>query len=335
MCTSDHKALDFSDLEDPTWGDQLPEPPMPAAVVHDLGGSRKMVEDAKTSEAQFKAQSEALFKHRCGKCGGSGVYHWGYMNPRSGKCHACNGRGGFKTSIEDRVKARASAANRKARKGEENLQLFAENEPSAYEWLTTAKGNFARSLLDSIRKYGSLTEKQLAAVYRIIAENADRAQKQEASASQTQIDMSDLLHRFELATRAGIKRPKVNTGDLLFSLAPANGKNAGYVYVKGPKDDWDDRPYLGKISPEGRFYPSRDADTAVQSRVAEIGADVVKAAKAHGAQHGNCCFCSRDLTTNESVSNGYGPVCAERYGLPWEVTPEFKAAKEALKAAQS
>lgn len=32
---------------------------------------------------------------------------------------------------------------------------------------------------------------------------------------------------------------------------------------------------------------------------------------------GACVFCSRKLTDERSVSVGYGPVCAERVGLPW------------------
>lgn len=270
----------------------------------------------------------------CDKCAGTGVWTSRY-GTHEGKCFACKGKGYFKTSPYARQKARDASAKRKAADAEANVELFAEEQPVAHKWLTENAGvkrngedNFAKSLLDGVRKYGSLTEKQLAAVYRIIADDADRAE-----AKQTKIDMSDLLYRFGLAQEAGIKRPKVNTGDLLFSLAPATGRNAGHVYVKGEEDSWGERLYLGKITPEGELYPSRDASPEVIKRIAEIGADVVGSAKAHGAQHGNCCFCNRDLTTDESVSNGYGPICAGRYGLPWEVTEQFKAAKAALNEA--
>jgi len=30
-----------------------------------------------------------------------------------------------------------------------------------------------------------------------------------------------------------------------------------------------------------------------------------------------CCFCSHDIDTPESTAVGYGPVCAEKHGLPW------------------
>jgi hypothetical protein len=270
----------------------------------------------------------------CDKCAGTGVWVSRY-GTHEGKCFACKGKGHFKTSPHARRKARDANAKRKVADAEANVALFAEEQPVAHKWLTENAGvkrngedNFAKSLLDGVRNYGSLTEKQLAAVYRIIADDAERAE-----AKQTKIDMSDLLRRFGLAQEAGIKRPKVNTGDLLFSLAPATGRNAGHVYVKGEEDGFGDRPYLGKITPDGELYPSRDASPEVIKRIAEIGADVVGSAKAHGAQHGNCCFCNRDLTTDESVSNGYGPICAGRYGLPWEVTEAFVEAKAALKEA--
>lgn len=39
-----------------------------------------------------------------------------------------------------------------------------------------------------------------------------------------------------------------------------------------------------------------------------------------GHQHHRCVFCSRKLsdeTDGRSVDVGYGPICADRYGLPW------------------
>lgn len=36
-----------------------------------------------------------------------------------------------------------------------------------------------------------------------------------------------------------------------------------------------------------------------------------------GALTGACVFCSRRLTDERSVTVGYGPVCADKAGLPW------------------
>lgn len=40
-------------------------------------------------------------------------------------------------------------------------------------------------------------------------------------------------------------------------------------------------------------------------------------AKAFGDSTHHCVFCYRSLTTKESKAVGYGPVCADNYGLPW------------------
>lgn len=36
-----------------------------------------------------------------------------------------------------------------------------------------------------------------------------------------------------------------------------------------------------------------------------------------GLTHGHCIACAHDLTDDRSLTVGYGPVCAKRYGWPW------------------
>lgn len=269
--------------------------------------------------------------YNCHRCRGTGRYT--YANGDTYDCGKCRGTGRLKTSPEQRIKARAYRATAALKQKADNVEEFGKREPAALAWLKDSRSDFAASLLDQVKKRGDLSPKQLQAVYQSIAREEDWAKQREQKATQTQIDMTDLLDRFALALKAGIKRPKVNTGDLLFSLAPANGRNAGHVYVKGEKD-WDgERPYFGKITPEGKLYLSAGVSDEVRDRILAIGSDVVKSAKAHGAQHGQCCFCNAPLSTDESVSNGYGPICADNWGLPWTVTEEFKKAKAELKQA--
>lgn len=73
----------------------------------------------------------------------------------------------------------------------------------------------------------------------------------------------------------------------------------------------------------GQWRPTRATPETVKRAVAAFNEDPAAAAKLSGQLTGECCFCSRVLETRESVSAGYGPVCAERFGLPWgEVLPE-------------
>ena len=36
-----------------------------------------------------------------------------------------------------------------------------------------------------------------------------------------------------------------------------------------------------------------------------------------GKEYGRCCFCNRELGNDGSIFHGYGPICAENWGLPW------------------
>lgn len=45
--------------------------------------------------------------------------------------------------------------------------------------------------------------------------------------------------------------------------------------------------------------------------------DPVKFASAYGVRTGYCMFCGLTLTKAESVGSGYGPICAEKWSLPW------------------
>ncbi len=57
--------------------------------------------------------------------------------------------------------------------------------------------------------------------------------------------------------------------------------------------------------------------TAIVAALRAIALDPAKAAQAYGTLTGQCCFCSRDLTDARSIDKGYGPVCADHFGLPW------------------
>jgi len=44
-----------------------------------------------------------------------------------------------------------------------------------------------------------------------------------------------------------------------------------------------------------------------------------KVAADYGRWTNKCCFCSQGLKDGRSVALGYGPVCAKRWDLPWDV----------------
>ncbi len=103
--------------------------------------------------------------------------------------------------------------------------------------------------------------------------------------------------------------------------------------------------YYGHIGRNGNWFPKQltDYDKRVNNYSvndwAELMAEVTDTltafnqdpsqyATAHGRKFNNCCFCALELTQKDSVAVGYGPVCAEKWGLPHEgMAAEIEADK--------
>ena len=258
-----------------------------------------------------------LYKENCKKCNGSGRWVGGYVNHTVRTCFACEGRGfhEYKTSSTQRAAARQSAENRKVSQSAataSSAQAWAAANPAAYEWLSNTRGDFAASLSQALTKYGSLTEKQLAAVLKCAAADLDRkAAAEQRAAAAPELDISRIELTFQTAKDKGIKRPKLRLDTFTFSPAPDSGKNAGAIYVKA-KDE--DGTYLGKIM-QGRFLASRDCAADQQAAVIAAASDPAAAAIAYGRRFGACSICGRELTVGESIDRGIGPICADKFGF--------------------
>lgn len=80
------------------------------------------------------------------------------------------------------------------------------------------------------------------------------------------------------------------------------------------------RAWAGRITEDGVFHPGRDlSPNAVQNvtrALQAFAADPAGVAASYGHRTGHCCFCGKFLTDRVSTSLGYGPVCADNWGLP-------------------
>lgn len=75
--------------------------------------------------------------------------------------------------------------------------------------------------------------------------------------------------------------------------------------------------YFGRIDERGTFHTTPAASGSVINLVGRLGADPVTVAGEYGRLTGNCCFCGLKLTDARSTAVGYGPVCADKFGLAW------------------
>lgn len=252
----------------------------------------------------------------CEKCGGTGKYRGPRRYQEKTKCFACNGRGWFRTSYGDRMKARQKSAKAKADLKTANFESAMARDPQLICFLQSAapKSDFAASLIESIEKYGSLSEKQLAAAQSMRAKwqaNDQRraAERAELAQPAAKVDFSRIMEAMSKAREAGIKTPIVRLEAGKLSLAPLSGKNPGCIYFK------DGETYLGKITPQGDFMRSRDCTDASISALVAAAADPLAAMVAYGRRTGTCSCCGRELTNKLSIELGIGPICRARFGL--------------------
>jgi len=262
------------------------------------------------------------FEQTCPKCQGTGRFTFGYINVRSGECFACKGKGkmSFKTSPATRMKAKASAQKRAVAKAEaqaNKAQEWKEANPAEAAWMENSAGTFefARSMLDALNKYGSLTERQMETVQRLTVQSAERqaarvAEQAARAESAPVVSVEAIEVAFNNAKESGVKFPKLRLDTFVFSPAGENSKNAGAIYIKSKGDG----VYLGKVM-GGRLFTSRDCTTEAAERITAVASDPKQAAVAYGMKFGSCSVCGRQLTDSDSVARGIGPICAENYGF--------------------
>lgn len=270
-------------------------------------------------EAIFDAKpivANTEIREFCGKCGGTGIWT-GYgdcMGDRS--CTLCKGRGYqvFKFTKAERDARRQKAAARAERKQQQALETFAQANPLVWQWVNSQaeRFEFAAAMLEAIKKWGKLTERQLAAATKCAEGWAERQAKWEAEravskAQAKEVTVEAIEVAFGNAKSAGIKWPKLRLDSFVFSPAGESSKNAGAVYIK------EGDTYLGKVL-NGKLFKSRDCSAEQEQRIIDAAHDPKSAAIAYGKRFGSCSACGRELSNQESIDLGIGPVCAERFG---------------------
>ena len=182
---------------------------------------------------------------------------------------------------------------------------------AALPTLSAKSQSFAQSLLDQHDMRGSLSEKQMYWVNKLAAEAADRKAPRETA----KIDLTKIVDLFDTAGQH-LKHPAIVLDGIRLSVAGERAKFPGSINVTSP-GSFQDRTWFGRIALDGTFVGSREATPAIVEELKALAADPAGKAALYGKQTGCCCFCARELTDERSIAVGYGPICADHYGLPW------------------
>lgn len=245
------------------------------------------------------------YTSRCNKCNGRGRFV-SYAGRDCGPCFACKGAGqlSFKTSPEQRTKTREQAVARKETAQRAALEDFAVAHPTEYGWLNdkAARFDFAASLLDALRRFGSLTDNQLAAVQRCQARDAEKVAAATIEAAKV-APSADLTALHTVMQR----HAKFYAGALTISR-----RNADQLcWIKHEDAD----KVVGKID-NGKLtlWNRQGVDMgAVRDTLDEFNGAPLQTAMKYGKLAGRCCSCGRELTNDGSIEAGIGPICAGKF----------------------
>ena len=182
--------------------------------------------------------------------------------------------------------------------------------------------DFGTALVANFERYGRWSDKQQYWANKLATE-ATAPAGQPAT-----INVAPLFDMMATA-QAALKRPSIRlqaTDGSVWAVRPAGATsaNAGQLYLY----NGETKAYAGKISPQGELRCSREVANPGQVTEAVTGfcKDPQGAAKAYGFSTKTCCFCAKALSDAFSVENGYGPICAKRFGLVHKAAGQPQAA---------
>jgi hypothetical protein len=194
--------------------------------------------------------------------------------------------------------------------------------------------SFAYDLISSYEKYKSLTPKQEAWVMKLIDRATQPVLFADPKPTKQLADFSGVVELFKKA-QAHLKYPKINLKlpdlPIVLTLAGSKSKAPGTVNVAG-EGKYPDREWYGRVNVKGEWEPSRSVSPTLVEPLTELlmelAADPGGVAAKYGKLTGNCCFCNSGLEDPRSTAAGFGPVCAEHFGLKeqWKKATEGVAA---------
>lgn len=264
---------------------------------------------------ESKSKFAKTVQHPCSQCGGTGLYKGVRIHQTQSKCFSCKGKGYFLTSQAERAKARVQRVGRQEAKKVVNISDFASANTAVYEFLKSSSSwsSFSRSLLESVTKFGGLTDNQLIAAKNALIKNTERNQAR-ATAETTRpiLSLESLFTLFNKASENGLKKPRLTIDGMTVSKAPASGVNAGSLYVT------QNGQYAGKVTAEGQLRvinPFKSKEAGISEQLNALAADPLGFAMSYGRRTGNCCCCNKLLTRTDSIELGIGPICKDKWGL--------------------
>lgn len=190
---------------------------------------------------------------------------------------------------------------------------------------------FARSLVGQWRQKRRLSQSQQLWVDKLIvmATEEPKAPEPKPVAESLNVGLEKLHALFDKA-RSHVRsnesyRPKLHLvlddgRPVEVYAAKDSSKNPGSIYVTVSGH------YYGKIDRNGGLTlgPRGERVNEIHDRIRAVCENPTAAGRLHGHKHVWCMFCGIKLESPESKYYGYGPICADKWGLEWGSSKERK-----------
>ena len=195
-----------------------------------------------------------------------------------------------------------------------------EDHPEGGEWiLKKANSNdFANSLLTFYINKGRLSEKQLFHAVKNQKKMLEMEAQQETETADNQEEIAkEKAFKYEkirnfMNSIKGLKNPSIQYKNLRIKLT-THARNTAYVGIC-----WIDRGAfgtgIGKIMGDGTLQKwTRKGFTDEDERhLKELESNPLEQLKIVGRELGVCLICGRELSNDESIEIGIGPICLGR-----------------------
>lgn len=198
--------------------------------------------------------------------------------------------------------------------------------------LAPSDQSFAKDLLWSWDSKKKLSDKQAEWVVNLIL----RASTPTQEVSTTKLQGENLWTIFKMAGDK-LKYPKITVqldgvGTLALTLLRKSkyGENVSLTDGK----PFGENQFYGRVSPDGVYTPHAKHSKAVIGVVTEflneMSVNPTETAAKYGKLSGKCMFCNSALTDENSTAAGFGPVCADNWGLKteWKNAAKYKEQKD-------
>lgn len=179
---------------------------------------------------------------------------------------------------------------------------------------------FAKSLIEAAYSPRGLSNRQQDWVNILLDRTKETVKPERESVKLA--EFTKMVEIFDAAAKGG-KQPKITISNpegeaIVIRIAGNMSRMPGTLDVLSP-GAYENRKWYGRILRDGNFEKSpREAmSTSLLALLQSFAANPTGVAAEYGKRTGVCCFCNRLLTTKESLAVGYGPICADRFALPW------------------